>query len=283
MKYGINLMIWTDTLDGGKIHLLDTVKEIGYDLVELPVFDKDVALYAKWGKLCDERGLLRTGACAFGPDENMIDPDPKVRRSGIEGNKKILDCCAAAGAQTMAGNSTSAIAVFSGSARTKDEWRWCLEGMTEVAEHAKKLDVRIAMEALNRFEAYFMTCMEDAVKFAKELDHPYCGLMYDTFHANIEEKDVKKAILSTKGYLNHVHISESDRSTPGTGQVHWDETFDALCELGYDGNMVVEAFGNSLPKLRAATKIWRKMYENERRLAEDALAFMKSQVEKRRV
>jgi D-psicose/D-tagatose/L-ribulose 3-epimerase len=79
----------------------------------------------------------------------------------------------------------------------------------------------------------------------------------------------------------HVHISENDRSTPGEGQIAWDETFDALSKSGYDGWMVVEAFGLALPEIAAATKIWRRMYRSEEQLATDGLKFMKSQVASR--
>jgi D-psicose/D-tagatose/L-ribulose 3-epimerase len=78
-----------------------------------------------------------------------------------------------------------------------------------------------------------------------------------------------------------VHISENDRSTPGTGHVRWQETFDTFKEVGYDGWFVVEAFGLALPELAAATKIWRRMYEGEEQLARDALQFMKSEWAKR--
>jgi D-psicose/D-tagatose/L-ribulose 3-epimerase len=102
--------------------------------------------------------------------------------------------------------------------------------------------------------------------------------MYDTFHANIEEKSPAEAIRTCAPYTVHVHISENDRSTPGQGQIAWDETFKALRETGYDGWMVVEAFGLALPEIAAATKIWRKMYQSEEQLARDALAFMKKRV-----
>jgi D-psicose/D-tagatose/L-ribulose 3-epimerase len=79
----------------------------------------------------------------------------------------------------------------------------------------------------------------------------------------------------------HVHISENDRSTPGRGQVAWNETFDTLKEVKFDGWMTVEAFGLSLPALAAATKIWRRMFDSEEQLARDSLTFMKSQWSKR--
>ncbi|MDR2757657.1 MAG: sugar phosphate isomerase/epimerase [Planctomycetaceae bacterium] len=279
MKYGINLLLWTDTLTDNQFPVLDTIKKIGYDIVELPMFDKDVANAARWGKKLDELGLLRSATCAYSPEDNLISNDPKIRQQGINTNKKILDCCAAAGCTVMAGNSISALGVFTGSSPKDNEWKWALDGMREVAEHAQNVGVKIAMEALNRFEAYFINCTTDNIRFAKELNHPAFGIMYDTFHANIEEKNVTQAIHDAKDYLLHVHISENDRSTPGTGAVRWKETFTALHEIGYDDWLVVEAFGQALPKLAAATKIWRKMFVNELQLATDALAFMKEQVQ----
>ena len=106
--------------------------------------------------------------------------------------------------------------------------------------------------------------------------------MYDTFHANIEEKNIGKAIHAIEDMMCHVHISENDRSTPGQGDIKWGETFDALAEVKYDGWMVIEAFGSSLPEIAAATKIWRKMYNTELQLAEEGFNFMKAEVEKRR-
>jgi len=105
--------------------------------------------------------------------------------------------------------------------------------------------------------------------------------MSDTFHAHIEEKSIPEAVRALAGRLGHVHISENDRSTPGQGNVRWKENFDALAEIGYDGLMVVEAFGLALEKLVPATKIWRRMYRTERQLAADALAFMKTEVDRR--
>jgi len=102
--------------------------------------------------------------------------------------------------------------------------------------------------------------------------------MYDTFHANIEEKDIPGAIAAAAPWTVLVHVSENDRSIPGTGHVHWDETFDALRQSGYDGWLVVEAFGLALPNIAAATKIWRRMFTSEDELATRSLAFMKSHV-----
>jgi D-psicose/D-tagatose/L-ribulose 3-epimerase len=153
--------------------------------------------------------------------------------------------------------------------------------MREVAEHAEKVGVTLAIEFLNRFECYFLNTAADGARFCADVNHPRCKMMYDTFHAHIEEKNIPEAIRALKGHLAHVHISENDRSTPGQGNVRWKENFDTLAEIGYDNLMVIEAFGLALEKLVAATKIWRRMYQSERQLASDGLAFMKAEVAKR--
>src|ERR1700681_4128824 len=139
----------------------------------------------------------------------------------------------------------------------------------------------LGVEYLNRFETYFLTSAADTVRFVRDVEHPNLRMMYDTFHANIEKKKIPEAIRSCKDYTVHVHISENDRSTPGAGHVHWAETFDTLKETGYQGWMVVEAFGLALPEIAAATKIWRRMYTSEEQLARDALAFMKRETSQR--
>jgi D-psicose/D-tagatose/L-ribulose 3-epimerase len=106
--------------------------------------------------------------------------------------------------------------------------------------------------------------------------------MYDTFHANIEEKSITQAIkVAVPIRLVHVHISENDRSTPGDGGVNWDESFRALKNANYDGWLTIEAFGLALPELAAATRIWRRMFPSEEYLAKNGLQFMKSSWEGR--
>ena len=282
MRFGMNLLMWTDTLNEACLPLLDEVKEIGFDIVELPVFDLDNgANYRKWAKRMDELGLGRTATAIRGPEENPISADPAVRRKGIEANKRNLDCCALLGAEIMAGPFHSALGLFSGCGPTEDEWKWGVDAMREVAEHAEKVGVTLGVEYLNRFECYFLNTAADGARFCRDVNHPRCKMMFDTFHSHIEEKSSPEAIRALKDQLVHGHISENDRSTPGSGNVRWDAVFDTLREIGYDNTMVVEAFGLALEKLIPATKIWRRMYQNERQLASDALRFMKENVARR--
>ena len=280
MKYGMNLLLWSGEVTDDLMPVCEQLKAAGYDGVELPMFNLDLD-YAAIGKQLDDIGLSRTSVTIRGEEDNPISPDAAVRAKGIELTKKTLDCCAAAGVETLVGPFHSALGLFSGAGPTDDEWKWGVESMRAVAEHAGSVGVNLGVEALNRFECYFLNTHADSARFAREVDHPACGMMYDTFHSNIEEKCVKSAVKAGGDKLFHIHISENDRSTPGEGAVRWDENFDAIKESGYDGWLVIEAFGLALPEIAAATKIWRRMYKDEISLATEGLKFMKGEVEKR--
>ena len=83
------------------------------------------------------------------------------------------------------------------------------------------------------------------------------------------------AITACAAETVHVHISENDRGTPGTGQVPWDSLFDGLKNSGYNGYLTIEAFGSALPALAAATRVWRSLFLDAMDLCRDGLAFMK--------
>jgi D-psicose/D-tagatose/L-ribulose 3-epimerase len=282
MKFGMNMLLWTDVVDDSHKPTMEKLKKWGYDGVEIAIFDRDPNKYAELGRWLDGVGLERTGVTCRVDEDNPISPDAKVRAKGIENNKRTLDCCQAAGMKIMAGPFHSSLGGFTGGIATPDEWKWGVESMRAVAEHAAQCGVTLAIEYLNRFECYLLNTAADTARFVKEVDHPNCRMMYDTFHANIEEKNIGEAIRRCADYTVHVHLSENDRGTPGKGHVHWDETFDTLKQTGYDGWFVIEAFGLALPALAAATKIWRRMFESEDQLARDGLAFMKGEWAKRK-
>ena len=280
MKLGMNLLLWTGELNDSMVPVIENLRLMGYDGVEVPLFNLDLD-YAAWGETLKNLGMGCTAVTVRTADDNPISPDASVRQKGIDQSKRALDCCAALGATHLVGPFHSALGEFSGAGPTNEEWSHGVESMRAVAEHAGNVGVTLAIEPLNRFEIYLLNTHADAARFAKEVDHSHCKIMYDSFHCNIEEKDVAEAIRAGGDMIAHVHISENDRSTPGTGNVRWKENFDTLHEIGYDGWMTVEAFGLALPELVAATKIWRRMYESEEQLAQDGLNFMRENVNSR--
>jgi D-psicose/D-tagatose/L-ribulose 3-epimerase len=274
MQFGINLMLWTDRLQEDLLPVLQMLKSQGWDGVEVPLFDLTID-YKTWGRWLDDLGLRRTASTARSASDNPISPDSKIRAAGIDASKRTLDCCQVFGADILVGPIHSAIGEFTGRPPTIHEWNWAVESIRQVAQHADQVGVTLGLEYLNRFECYLLNHAADTLRFIKDVNHPRCRMIYDTFHAHIEENDPFAAIQAASPYLMLVHVSENNRGTPGQGQISWHRMFSKLKEIKFDGWLVVEAFGTALLALQSATKIWRPMYDSEEQLSRDALAHLK--------
>jgi D-psicose/D-tagatose/L-ribulose 3-epimerase len=279
MKLGMNMLLWSTDVTGPEyLPVFEQLRDIGYEGIEVPIFDTSpaaVAGYERLGEQLAALGLEALGVGARSGDDSPISPDPAVRERGLQATNAAVDICAALGATRICGPLGAPLGYFTGTGPTEEERKHAVESLHAAAEHAATRDVTIVVEYLNRFEMYLINCAADAAALVREVDHPNCRLMYDTFHAHIEEKDPRAALQECKDVLVHFHASENDRGTPGSGQVAWDETFAALKEIAYDGWIVIEAFGDALPDLAAATKIWRRMFESEEQLARDGAAFIR--------
>ncbi len=279
MRYGMNLLLWTTEVTEAHWPVFERLKAIGYDLVEVPVFEtRDVAGYSRLGERLRRLGLAPHAVTALGPEANIVSGDASVRAAGEARLRSMVECAAALGAPTLSGPIHSAIGEFTGRGPQREEIARSAEVLGRGAAHGRASGVRLAIEPLNRFECYLLNDLASAAAFAR-LVAPDAGVLYDTFHAHIEEKDVAAAIAADADRIALVHVSENDRSTPGRGQVRWRDTFAALKGAGYRGPLIVEAFGLALPALSAATRIWRRMFDDEFVLAAEALAFMRREWE----
>jgi D-psicose/D-tagatose/L-ribulose 3-epimerase len=275
----MNMLLWaTDVGGGGYDATFEMLKDAGFEGVEVPIFDVDVPKYERVGKRLAEMGLAPIGVTARSAGDSPISPDPEVRAQALAMTTAGVDAAAALGAELLCGPLQAPVGVFSGAPPTAEERSRAVAGLRAAAEYAATRDVTLVIEYLNRFETYLVTCAAEAASLVREVDHPSCRMMYDTFHAHIEEKDVRVALRECADVLVHVHASENDRSTPGAGQVDWDATFAGLAEIRYDGWVAIEAFGGSLPELAGATKIWRPMFADEEQLARDGAAFIRARL-----
>ena len=275
MKTGMNLLLWATHVTEEHFPLLAKLRATGFDGVEIPIFEGDAAHYKKIRAELFNHGLASTAVTVVGPDHSPISPDAAVRKAAVDRLKWAIEMASMIGAENLCGPFHSPLAVFSGEPPTEAEKSRGADVLRQAAEIAQGAKVRLCIEYLNRFECYFLTTAADAVSLVHRVNHPNFRTMFDTFHAHIEEKSQGGAIHQVAPVLGHVHISENDRGTPGTGQVKWDEVFWTLKKIGYDGWMVIEAFGRALPALAAATRVWRDLFPNAEQVYTKGLEFIK--------
>ena len=277
MKTGFDLLLWTTHVTDEHAGVIKDIKRCGYDGVEIPIFEGTPDHYARIGETLDRLGLERTAISVIGPSgKNPLSPEKDQQRAAVDYMKWLTDCTAALGAEVVAGPLHSEIGYFSGNGPSTAERKRGLSFHRKAGDYAAKKNVRVALEAINRFECYFINTMEQMADYLDELDHPQIKAMYDTFHANIEEKDPVAAIKTIRKHMIHVHISENDRGTPGKGHVPWAQTFKALKAVKYDGWLTIEAFGRALPALAAATRVWRDFFPSRESVYRDGFKLMKT-------
>lgn len=281
MRTGMNLLLWTTHVTSEHFPLLAKLKQTGFDGVEIPLFEGDSSHYKSIARELKNLGLACTTVTVVGPDASPISPEAKVRQAAVDRHKWAIEMTAILGGESLCGPYHSPLGQFSGTGPTDEERKHAADVLRQSAEVARMHKIMLCIEYLNRFECYFLTTAAQARDLVKAVNHPHFQTMYDTFHANIEEKNPRSVIQDLVGYFAHVHISENDRGTPGTGMVHWDETFQALKEVKYDGWLVIEAFGRALPALAAATKVWRDLFPSPEEVYTQGLRFIKENWAKR--
>ncbi len=277
MKVGMNLLLWTPAAGDEDCGLLDNLKAWGFDGVEFPMFDPVCSPWEALGRHADDLGLGRTACTIVQEEANPVSEDAAVRQAGCDHLKRCIDSCVQLGAETLAGPLYSPCGRLMGRGPTEDELDRCAEIMREAASHAEQAGVLLALEPLNRFETYVFNSVADSVAMCEKVGMKSFGILFDTFHANIEEKEIDAAIRGGGQHIFHIHISENDRSTPGKGHVPWAGVFKAIQEIGYDGWLTIEAFGRAMPEVAAATCIWRSMFDTQERLAREGLGFIRKQ------
>lgn len=210
----------------------------GYKSIEISgepdVFDTKVV-----GNLLKENGLRCWGSVSLMfAGRDLIHADPAVRENSV---KYIKDCITMV--KELGGEEMTIVPSQVGKVAAMDtpeqEWAWAVEGLREIYPHAQAAGVRMALEPLNRFETNFLNRADQALLLAEAVG-PDCGVCIDTFHLNIEEADMYKAIRSTKGRLADFHVADNNRMACGMGALDWPKIIGTLKEIGYDGAITVE-------------------------------------------
>jgi D-psicose/D-tagatose/L-ribulose 3-epimerase len=278
MKFGVNTFIWSGTFEPSNFGLLPTIKEAGFDGVEVPLFRPQDFQASAIRKAVEAQGLECNACTVLVDGFSLISDSPDVRRRTRQHLEDLVKAAAEASVGIVAGPLFSPVGYLPGRRRTSDEWNWAVEGFQSLGDTLAAHQVTFAIEPLNRFETYFLNTAADAAKLAQQIGHPNIGILFDTFHANIEEKEIAAGYLTVGPHLKHVHTCENDRGIPGSGHVEWDQVFHALHSMDYDGWLTIEGFGFAIKDVSAAAAIWRDIERTPESIAFEGVKFLKQKV-----
>lgn len=274
---GINIWVWTAPINNTSLKLLNKVADMGFDTVELPLETLESLDGKKVAAKLKETGLKATVCGAFSPDRDLTSDNAAYRTNSLKYIKGAIDFCAASGAHSLIGPMYSAVGKrrHVSAAQKKKEWGLAVKGITEAGKYAAKFGINLAVEPLNRFETDLLNTSEQACKMVNDINLANVGVHLDTFHMNIEEKCSYSAIKLAGKKLFHFHACENDRGAPGSGQVDWESVAQALAEIKYNREIVIESFTPKCITIAAAAAIWRTFAPSQDALAKDGLKFLR--------
>ena len=189
MKIGFNLLLWTTNFVEKDFHLLEKLKDTGYDGVEIPIFEGKVEHYQKINNVLNDIGLESTGLSVI-PDEehNPISENKNNRKNAEDFLKWSIDCCQALNSSMLCGPFHQPLGQFTNHPPTQEEKERGAEVHQKSSEYAKKFNINLSIEPLNRFECYFLNTLEDSCKYVDLVNRDNFGILYDTFIAILRRK-----------------------------------------------------------------------------------------------
>ncbi len=272
----MDMRLWGDSTGVAQMPVLEMLRRQGYEGVDIPLTGGQGASEIKLlGVAIAELGLDCCAWTRLPADANPLSPDPAVRTAALDFLKARLDEAAELGSSLLGGGLFQAQGVFSGLPPTDREWDWSRRCLQQAGEYAASLGIRLALEFQSRFDAHLVNTADDAARLCADIGLDNVGVLYNTFHAHLEEFNPARALPSAGAYLMHVHLSESHRGELGRGQVQWNETFATLEFLDYSGWLVVQALGLGEPGAAAGGHLWRNGFDSREQLSADAIALIR--------
>lgn len=279
MKLGFCLLSWLDTPEETDPKWFADLRRIGYDGVEVPVVRGEADDFRRLAQLLEAAGLDRVAHTLMPPGRDPISEYERERKAAFDHVEWALHIGHDMGAKLLVGPIHHTLGVFTGSGASPAELSRLTTFYRHAGDIAASLDMKIAIEPMNRFETHVFNRLDDLAAHLDEVNHPNVVALYDTFHANIEESDPVAALARNIRHVGHMHVAENDRGTPGTGHVPWRAIFSVLKKSAYDGWLSVETFSRAVPAIAAGARVWREPRESREERCQRSYTFVRDEWE----
>lgn len=283
MHYGAHCYIFTDRWSDDALPILDRMKALGLDVAELSVGDDVRFTPALTRRRAEALGLTLVigpgGAWPLSAD--LSSDEPEERREGLIWHCRQVDLAAELGAVAYAGALYGHPGVVKRRRPPADEYPRTAEGLHRLAEYAARRNVKIVLEPMSHFRTHLVNTAAQLMRLIDLADHPNLYALFDTYHLITEERDYGAALRTLASRLWCVHTCENDRGAPGGGLVPWDDVFDALYEIGFDGPLTMEAYNSSIDDFAYQRGMFHNVCPDGDEFVRKGLAFLRSHVERR--
>jgi D-psicose/D-tagatose/L-ribulose 3-epimerase len=276
-RFGAHAFIWeSDWTPQAAERVIRNAAEAGLDFVEIPLLRPDAFDPEHTASRLQHYGISAT--CSLGlPAEAALPERPAAAEAFL---KRALTVAAKLGSPVLTGVIYGTLGQLPGHPPREEELATVAASLKRVAKHAATLGLSLGIEPVNRYETYLVNLARQGLELLDGIDEPNVFLHLDTYHMNIEEQGFKAPIVQAGRRLRYIHLSESDRGTPGSGNVRWNDVFAGLAEIGYQGDLVMESFVALNPDIARATCIWRPVAPDPQALVSTGLAFLRGHAER---
>ena len=271
--FGVHTSMWTMAWDrAGAERAVAAAVAHKMDFLEIALLTPDTVDTGHSRRLLESNAM--PAVCSLGLPEGLrASSNPE----GALGFLRLaLDQCAAIGALALTGVTYGGIGERTGQPPTEGERDNIARVLTDAAAHARRLGVALGIEPVNRYENHILNTGKHAVEMIERVGADNIFVHLDTYHMNIEERGLALGILDAAAHLRYIHLSESDRGTPGSGNVRWDEIFGALKAVDFKGGLAMESFIDMPPELAYGLAVWRPVAESRDVVMGEGLPFLRN-------
>lgn len=271
--FGVHTSMWTMNWnrEGAEKAIAAAVK-YKMDFIEIALLNAP-AVDADHSRRLLEKHQLRS-VCSLGlPEHAWASVHPE---KAVEHLKVAIDKTADMGAEALSGVIFGGIGERTGVPPTEKEYDNIARALQAAAKHARTRGIELGVEAVNRYENHLINTAQQAVDMIERVGADNVFVHLDTYHMNIEEKGAANGILVARDHLKYIHLSESDRGTPGYGNVPWDEIYAALAAIGFKGGLAMESFINMPPEVAYGLAVWRPVAKDEQEVMGNGLPFLRN-------
>jgi D-psicose/D-tagatose/L-ribulose 3-epimerase len=271
--FGVHTSMWTMNWNReGAEKAVAAAVQYKMDFIEIALLNAP-AVDAPHTRALLERNGLRA-VCSLGLPESCwasVRPD-----AAVEYLKVALDKTAAMGAEALSGVVYGGIGERTGVPPTEAEYDNITRALRSAAQYARTLGLELGIEAVNRYENHLVNTGQQVVDLIERVGADNVFAHLDTYHMNIEEKGAANGILVARDHLKYIHLSESDRGTPGYGNIPWNEIYAALAAIKFRGGLAMESFINMPPEVAYGLAVWRPVAKDEEEVMGNGLPFLRN-------